>query len=250
MQIVLRSTLRFACRQGYISKMPEGIPALKRTGQLVLDIPSDSEVHAIVTEAPYPLSTALKLMAYGGLRPNEVRGLRWRDVRLDGNGRGGGMMTVRRGVSFGQVHSPKTGQRDVPIAPPLYAELAEITDHELDEHVALMRDGRPLSQSALNAAFARLVKRLGLRHWPVYALRHYAITAWLRAGVPVHVVQRMAGHRNLSTTARYTHMVQGDLMRAVELFGNLLATVPERVGPSVRSAAVFSRFPVAEGEVV
>lgn len=249
-QIVLRSTLRFAHRQGYIDKMPEGMPALKRVGQTMLDIPSDAEVHAIVTEAPYPLSTALKLMAYAGLRPNEVRGLRWRDVRLEGNGRGGGLITVRRGVSFGQAHSPKTGQRDVPIALPLYAELAEITDHELDEHVALMRDGRPLTQSALNAAFARLVRRLGMRHWPVYSLRHYAITAWLRAGVPVHVVQRMAGHSNLSTTARYTHMVQGDLERAVELFGNLLVTVPGRVGPTVRSTAVFSGFPVVEGEAV
>jgi len=249
-QIVLRSTLRFAHRQGYVAKMPEGMPALKRVGQTMLDIPSDAEVHVIVTEAPSPLSTALKLMAYGGLRPNEVRGLRWTDVRLDGNGRGGGMIAVRRGISFGQVHSPKTGQRDVPIAPPLYAELAEITDHELDEHVALMRDGRPLTQTALNAAFARLVKRLGLRHWPVYSLRHYAITAWLRAGVPVHVVQRMAGHSNLSTTARYTHMMQGDLERAAELFGNLLVTVPERVGPTVRSTAVFPPDPEARADGV
>lgn len=223
-QIVLRSTLRFACSKGYIPKVPEGLPALKRIGQTMLDIPSDAEVRAIVNQAPYPLSTALKLMAYGGLRPNEVRGLRWRDIRIGGGGNGG-LITVRRGISFGKEHSPKTGQRDVPIAPPLHAELADISDSELDEHVALMRDGRPLTQSALNAAFARLVKRLELRHWPVYSLRHYAITAWLRAGVPVHVVQRMAGHSNLSTTQRYVHQVQGDLERAAAMFGNMLETV-------------------------
>lgn len=37
----------------------------------------------------------------------------------------------------------------------------------------------------------------------MFCLRHYVITSWLRAGIPVHVVQRMAGHTNLSTTQRY-----------------------------------------------
>ena len=50
---------------------------------------------------------------------------------------------------------------------------------------------------------------------------------------------RQARHPSLSTKARYTHMVQGDLERAVELFGNLLVTVPGRAGPMTRSAAVF-----------
>lgn len=33
---------------------------------------------------------------------------------------------------------------------------------------------------------------------------------------------------------------QGDLERAGELFGNLLVTVPGRVGPTVRSTDVFT----------
>jgi hypothetical protein len=41
--------------------------------------------------------------------------------------------------------------------------------------------------------------------WSVYSLRHYAITNWLRMGIPVHVVQRMAGHTSLSTTEHYAH---------------------------------------------
>jgi site-specific recombinase XerD len=45
----------------------------------------------------------------------------------------------------------------------------------------------------------------------VYTLRHYAITTWLRKGIPVHVVQRMAGHRNLSTTQHYVHFLKTDL---------------------------------------
>jgi site-specific recombinase XerD len=30
-------------------------------------------------------------------------------------------------------------------------------------------------------------------------------------GIPVHVVQKMAGHRNLSTTQHYVHFLKADL---------------------------------------
>ena len=54
----------------------------------------------------------------------------------------------------------------------------------------------------------------GLAGWSVYSLRHYAITSWLRKGVPVHVVQKMAGHKNLATTQHYVHFLKGDLEEA------------------------------------
>ena len=63
-------------------------------------------------------------------------------------------------------------------------------------------------------AFERVRDRVGLEGWSVYCLRHYAITSWLRAGVPVHVVQRMAGHKNLATTKRYVHHLKEDLEEA------------------------------------
>ena len=48
-------------------------------------------------------------MAYAGLRPNEVRGLRRRDVRLrwEGEAVAGGFVSVREGRSFGETHTPK-----------------------------------------------------------------------------------------------------------------------------------------------
>ena len=59
--------------------------------------------------------------------------------------------------------------------------------------------------------FERVRDRAGFAGWSVYALRHYAITTWLRKGIPVHVVQKMAGHRNLSTTQHYVHFLKADL---------------------------------------
>ena len=45
----------------------------------------------------------------------------------------------------------------------------------------------------VDAGVETVRRKVGLAGWSVYSLRHYAITSWLRAGVPVHVVQRMAG---------------------------------------------------------
>jgi site-specific recombinase XerD len=74
--------------------------------------------------------------------------------------------------------------------------------------------GKPWGQYGLDQAFSRVRRRAGLEEWSVYCLRHYAITSWLRAGVPVHVVQRMAGHKHLSTTQRYVHHLKQDLEEA------------------------------------
>ena len=222
-QIVMRSTLRFACQRGYLDAMPQGLPRLKRVEKTVLEIPTDEEVEAILKKAAVTQRRAFMLMAYGGLRPNEVRGLLWQDVRF-GDSRKPSFLTVRFGVSRGERHSPKTGQRDIPLAPPLEKELRLSRKRPRDVAVALTARGMPWGDWGLNQAFKRTMERVGLSGWTAYYLRHYAITAWLRALIPVHVVQQMAGHTNLSTTQGYVHYLRGDLEMAAQLIGNMLAT--------------------------
>ncbi|MDI1484761.1 site-specific integrase [Polyangium sp. y55x31] len=215
-QIVLRSVLRFAKVRGYIPRVPEGLPRLKPIGQCILEIPTDEEVDRILAAASASQRLAFGLMAYAGLRPNEVRGLRRRDVRLrwEGEAVAGGFVSVREGRSFGETHTPKTGQREVPVTPELGRLLAPVEAGAREELVAVTARGRPWGQSGLVQAFERVRDRVGLEGWSVYCLRHYAITSWLRAGVPVHVVQRMAGHKNLATTQRYVHHLKEDLEEA------------------------------------
>ncbi len=94
--------------------------------------------------------------------------------------------------------------REVPIARRLAILLADVEAGPRDGHVAVARSGTPWGQYGLDSAFGRVRDRAGLAGWSVYALRHYAITTWLRKGIPVHVVQKMAGHktwRRPSTTS-------------------------------------------------
>lgn len=215
-QVVLRSVLRFCVDRGYLADSPRGLPSLKRIGQRILEIPTDDEVALLLDAAPPSHRLSFALMAYAGLRPNEVRALRRRDMLLRwDNGRAvGGFLSVREGRSHGELHTPKTGQREIPLAPELVRLLEPFERASRDQHLATNEAARPWGQYGITQAFERLRDRVGLAGWSVYALRHYAITSWLRACIPVHVVQRMAGHQNLSTTQRYVHHLKEDLEEA------------------------------------
>jgi integrase len=218
-QIVLRSVLRFAKEKGQIGAMPSGLPRLKKPEPSILEIPSDDQVAEILELAVPTQRLAFDLMADAGLRPNEVRALLRRDIQLrrEGDELVGGFLAVREGLSFGERHTPKTGRREIPIARRLAQLLGPIEQGPRDGHVAVTRDGEPWGQYGLDRAFERVRERAGLAGWSVYSLRHYAITSWLRKGVPVHVVQKMAGHKNLSTTQHYVHFLKTDLDDAARL---------------------------------
>jgi hypothetical protein len=94
----------------------------------------------------------------------------------------GGFVSVREGQSYGEFHTPKTGQREIPITPPLARLLAPVEQGPKGDLVALNQEGKPWGQYGLARAFQRVRNRVGLDGWSVYSLRHYAITSWLRAG--------------------------------------------------------------------
>lgn len=228
-QIVLRSLLSFAVKKGHLAVAPTAMPRLKKIGQAILEIPTTEQVEAILKLAAPEHRLSLAIMADAGLRPNEVRALLRRDLQLrrDGGQPVGGFLSVREGISFGEVDTPKTGTREIPLTPRLAQLLGTVEAGAREGHIAVSKRRQPWGQYGLAQAFNRLRKRAGLAGWTVYSLRHYAITSWLRAGIPIHVVQRMAGHSNLSTTQNYVHFLKADLedaARRLATTGNSLAT--------------------------
>jgi integrase len=214
-QVCLRSVLRFAEERGHLGVFPK-MPPLKVIGQTILEIPSDDDVAKILQLACPAQRVPFALMVHAGLRPNEVRALLWRDVlvQYEGDEPTGGFLSIREGRSYGELHTPKSGTRQVPFARALAKVLAGLGTQARATHVALNSVGEPWGQTGLDQAFGRVRDRAGLSGWSIYALRHYAITNWLRRGIPSHVVQRMAGHSSLATTERYVHVVGGDLADA------------------------------------
>ncbi len=68
-------------------------------------------------------------------------------------------------------------------------------------------------QSAMRAAYARA----GIRDArPAHDWRHHALTAYVRATGDIRAAQRLAGHENIATTARYAHAAEADILKGLK----------------------------------
>jgi integrase len=147
-----------------------------------------------------------------GARRGELCALRWSHIDLDS-----GVVTIRRNYVAGREKEPKTHQiRRVSIDP---ATIELIRRHQTDCEKELARVGvaldrtsfdfsataersRPRNPSAMSHRFKRLVDALGI-DTHLHALRHYAATELLAAGVDLRTVAGRLGHGDGTTTLRH-----------------------------------------------
>jgi site-specific recombinase XerD len=84
--------------------------------------------------------------------------------------------------------------------------------------------GAALAISTPQKVFTRAKRRAGIdKVGGIHSLRQAYATHQLEAGLPVHQLQRLLGHRNLHSTLRYVHWVPG--YRAAEAGTDLIAAL-------------------------
>ena len=71
------------------------------------------------------------------------------------------------------------------------------------------------SERVLRRLWAGAAREVGLEGVTFHVLRHTAITRWAAAGLPVAAIMALAGHKDVSTSLRYTHLSQADLRAAL-----------------------------------
>lgn len=184
---VLKASLRYAWQQGWvaenlsgkISKLPEP------PGREVYLTPA--QVKELADAMPTPGGRgAILILAYTGLRAGELLAITSADIGKDA-------LTVRQSKSGRARTVPiPTSQRALLSALPL-----------------------SLSYTQLHWQFRAARKAVGMEHVRLHDLRHVCASWLINAGVDLYTVGKILGHLTPTTTARYAHLAQGTLRKAM-----------------------------------
>jgi integrase/recombinase XerD len=181
-------------RQGVLQRIR--CPKLPKKLPTVLSPDEVTRVFAAVASVKH---RAILMTAYAaGLRVSEVATLRVDDIDS-----GRMVLRVRQGK----------GRKDryVMLSPRLLAVLREYWKAARPSDWLFPGDvpGRPLTEASVQRVCVRAARDAGLdKHVTVHTLRHSFATHLLEAGTDIRTIQVLLGHRNLKTTAIYTHVSQ------------------------------------------
>jgi integrase/recombinase XerD len=178
------------------------VPAPKQPQKLP-EILSREEVWRLLTVPPHARHRLLLATIYAaGLRVSEAIALKVSDIDAD-------RMTIR-------VEQGKGGKdRYVPLAARLLQELRTYwTTAPPRIWLFANRQGtRPIDITVAQKIYTMAKLRAGIhKEGGIHALRHAFATHLLEAGIDLHTVQRLLGHRQIATTMRYFHLSQGRLV--------------------------------------
>jgi integrase len=164
-----------------------------------------------------------------GARIGEVSGVRAKDIDTDK-----WVWTVRRQTTRttkGLIDKGTKGKRarKVPLIEeirPLVTAHLEAVNHDPEARLFTgPRGGRVASDVLRDATnWDEVVTALGYEHLRRHDLRHTGLTWMANAGVPVHVLQKIAGHGQITTTQRYLHPDEQSVTDAGEALSRHLQT--------------------------
>ncbi len=194
-----------------------------RRAKTLPSVLSPDEVARLLAALPDDRYRLLVQTAYAcGLRLSEVLHLRVGDID-----------SRRRVLHVRQAKGRK--DRLVPLpaglleAPRAYWRRYRPTEWLFPGH----RTGQPLHPAALQRLFHRAVPGCGFgRRVSFHTLRHSYATHLLEAGVDLVTLQHILGHRDLKTTAGYTHMAAERFAQVPDLLGRLPPAPPAGDAPA------------------
>ena len=110
-------------------------------------------------------------------------------------------------------------------------------DHQADARLFTGPRGGRITTAVLRDAthWDDVVTKLGYEHLRRHGLRHTGLTWMADAGVPVHVLRKIAGHASLTTTQRYLHPDMRSIAAAGDSLTAYLQAPRSPGGPQLRA---------------
>lgn len=202
---VVKAFFRFLERQGVLLYNPAAQVPLPRRRRLPRAL-SEVAVRRLVT-VPEPESVkgrrdrAILELLYGtGLRMSECARLDLRDVDLST-----GTLFVRDGKGRKDRVVPLAGQAREAIGLYLVRSRPELARWSNEPALFLARTGKRLSTMSLRVLVREYGRRVQVKA-SCHVLRHSYATHLLAGGASIREIQKLLGHRHLTTTALYTRI--------------------------------------------
>ena len=221
----LHSALAYAISQDWVAtNAVHGIRVIGPRGEGSKKIipPSKKDVRALQDAADEDFRLMLLFAASTGVRSGEQWAARWRDVDLEI----GKLHIGHRVDAYGEDGAPKTsaGVRTIPVSNQLAAMLKvwklRSKFKKPDDLIFPNSEGNFVGHdNIVKRRFKPLFEKLEAGHkndpassppprrfnW--HALRHFAVSCWIEAGMTPKTVQTFAGHASLQVTMdRYGHL--------------------------------------------
>ena len=180
--------------------------------------PTKEDMRTLIAAADPDMRVKLIVASATGLRAGEFHALRWRHRDL-----GAGEVTVETRVdAYGDEDVTKTaaGMRTVPLSDAVVAVLKAWrlrSPFSRDEDLVFpnRRGGYEGHDNMVKRRFRPLFDQAGVAPFNWHALRHFAVSCWIEAGLSPKTVQVFAGHSSLQVTMdRYGHIFKADDHRA------------------------------------
>jgi integrase len=208
---ILRRTLRLAVEWGVISSASR-VKLLRGEKHRERVVTAEEEARYLASASEL-LAAIATVLVDSGLRPEECYRLRWEHITWV-NGRHGSLL-----VTHGKTPAAR---RVVPFTPRVRALLQSRWDAfgsptEGWVWPAPTRSGHA-DHGTIKKHHSRALKVSGVHPFVLYSLRHTFLTRLGESGVDPWTLARIAGHSNISISARYVHPGQDSVLLALSKY--------------------------------
>lgn len=204
----------------------------KKRGTLTLH--EIEKIIALKKEESPRVITAILLGCLCGLRLGEVCGLLWEDIDLEKN-----EITVRHNWTENKIKKPKAGSfRRVAIPEALKESLLLCRGIKPSSMFVLWNEknkNHPFDKASIQTGFKRILRKIGIkesdrqeRNLVFHSLRHTFVTL-LREELSPFAVQKLAGHKSIEMTERYSDHSTVNLEEHKNYFDKVLKEVNNAV---------------------
>ena len=161
--------------------------------------PTDEEIDRLIEHASLPAGRVIRFLADTGMRQEEVCSLEWRQVDLN-----------RREIRLTKTKT--SSPRVVPLSDDALGTLLDTRRHRTSPYVFWHHDGERFTQ--FPNRFRDIAARAQVA-FRCHDLRHRFASVFLQQTGDLAVLQAILGHRSITMTLRYAHLLTENLHAGV-----------------------------------